>query len=171
MFETIVAFLAGFLLTWPALIALFCIGVGFEYAEWRGFAVFTALITALTSYFYFHVPFLDILVYAAGYLVIGLLWSFWRYKRYVDKKIKDWREVRKGAGGGKDYIIEKLKPSNMWPTITAWVFVWPFSAVENLVGDIIDIGVRVVKQVFRGVYNRIYLSAIKSILPSKPAAD
>lgn len=167
MFETVVGFLAVLGSSWIILAGLFLLGAIFEFAEWRGFAVFTALVAGVAAYFFFKVPFLDLLMYAGGYLAFGLVWSFWRYKRYVDKHIEAYKKDNTSQRGGMDYLIEKLKPSNMWSTIVAWVFVWPFSMIENLLGDVFRIVETLVKKVFRGVYNRIYQSAISALRVGK----
>jgi hypothetical protein len=51
----------------------------------------------------------------------------------------------------------------MWPSITAWVMIWPFSLIENFVGDIINAIQALVKKVFRGIYYKIYDSAVEAL--------
>jgi hypothetical protein len=162
------AFIAGFLFTWPALLALFFFGVMFEYWNRRGLAVFIGIVAAVSAYFYFDIPLLTIAYYSAGYFAIGLVWSFWRYKRYVEVAVNDYNKNPFGGRGSsspgyKESLIESLKPSNQWQTIMAWIFIWPFSAVENLTADLIRVIEMVVKKFFRGVYNRIYEAAVAAL--------
>jgi hypothetical protein len=168
MFETMFAFIAGFLFTWPALVGLFVLGVVFEAASWRKMAVFIALIAGLSAYFYFDVPLLMLLAYAVGYLAIGVVWSFWRYKRHTAKIVAEVKEFSASYSGQhladyKERMIRAMKPSNMISTFVFWIIVWPFSFVENFIGDAIRAIEALVKQVFRGVYNRIYESAVRSL--------
>ena len=166
MLETVFAFFGVLASSWLFIIGLIFLGAIFEFAEWRGFAVFTALVTGVVAYFFLKVPFLELLMYAGGYLVVGLLWSFWRYKRHVDISIEKFNDSKESSGERRytrDHLIEKLKPSNMWPTIIAWVFIWPFSMIENVLGDVFRVVEMLVKKFFRGVYNRIYLAAVKTL--------
>jgi hypothetical protein len=67
--------------------------------------------------------------------------------------------VRKGAA-------DRLHPLAMLSTLTAWVIIWPFSMVENLAGDVINMIRTAISTVFRSVYNRIYESAVRDLLPT-----
>jgi len=123
-------------------------------------AVFTALVSATVAYFFFAVPFWDLMIYAGGYLVAGITWSVWRYKRALNKMVaenKDESEDNKGRA------LERLHPRYMWPTIIAWIFVWPFSFVENIVGDIITTVSTAIKKVFHGAYQRMFDAAASQL--------
>lgn len=148
MFETI---LLGFV-TWQALAILIVCGIWAEYTESQGLAVFFGILAAISAYFYFGIPLADIAVYAVGYVVIGVVWSFYRYKRFIVKKLE---EIDRGWGK-----IENYHPTQLLSEITCWIIVWPFSLVENLCGDIINGIETLVKRVFKGVYNRIYEKAV-----------
>ena len=154
------AFLAGFLLTWPALIVLLIMGILFEHNGARNWAVFTALVVMAVSYFFFAIPLMTVLLGAVGYVVIGLIWSFYRYKRHASDVV----EANKNASEtARQYAIRDLHPKEMLGTITAWIVVWPFSLVENFVGDIITGIQTLVQKVFRGIYHRIYDAAVEQL--------
>jgi len=157
----ILAFIGAILFTWEALVVLFVLGIICEYNEWRGFAIFIAIVSAICAYFFFSVPLVTVAEYSAGYLVIGFIWSFWRYKRHVDKVVDEIKE--NGRRSGDTTRLEYLKPTRMVGTIVAWVIVWPFSFVENFTQDIIRGIELVIKKVLHKVYNAIYASAIKSL--------
>lgn len=170
--DYILAFLAGYMLNWYALGIICFFGILFEYSENRGLSVFTGIVAALTSFFYFKIPFIAIAEYATLYMVVGVCWSFWRYKRFVDKKVA----IIKDKPSNSNYLksdIENLHPSKMIGTITAWILIWPFSLVENLCGDIIKFVETLVTTVFKSIYHKIYTSAVSSIdlnkdTPNKP---
>ena len=159
-FSASLAFAAGLLLTWPAFIVLVFVGVLFEHNGARGWAVFTALAVAAVSYFFFSVSLFAIAIGAVGYIVIGLIWSFWRYKRHAQKVVAD---NKNETPSRKERALEALHPRAMLSTITAWIIIWPFSMVENLVGDIINFIQELVTKFFRGVYHRIYDSAVSAL--------
>lgn len=167
MFETIFIFLSGmataYLLTWPALIALLVLGIFFEHNGARGWAVFTGIVAMAVSFFFFAVPLETLVVYAVGYIAVGLVWSFWRYKRYVEVEAAKIREMSANAERKADYA-KRLAPNNNLDTITAWILIWPFSAIENVLGDLINAVQALVTKVFKGVYHRIYTSLVGDLL-------
>jgi hypothetical protein len=157
---TVLGFIAGVMLTWPALIVLLVLGVLFEHNDAHGWAVFIALITAVVLFFFFSVPLLTLTIGAVVYVAAGLLWSFWRYKRHVADVIEEYKDAQQHL---KTHALEYLSPKAMLSTITSWIIVWPFSIIDSLVFDIID-GIQIlVKKVFHGVYNKIYESAISAL--------
>mgnify|MGYP000170277820 CR=1 FL=1 len=167
MFETLFVFLSGmataYLLTWPALIVLLVLGILFEHNGARGWAVFTGLVAIATSYFFFAVPFETLLVYAVGYIVVGLFWSFWRYKRFVEAEANTIRNLNV-TDERKAEAARRLAPNNNLDTITAWILIWPFSAIENLLADVINAVQALVTKVFKGVYHRIYTSLVGDLI-------
>lgn len=158
--EAIFGFLAGFLLTWPAFIGLLFLGILFEHNGARGWAVFTALVTAAVAYFFFAVPMTTILIGGAGYIVFGLIYSFFRYKRHANKIVETFKN---DSPERKERALYALHPKQMLPTITAWIIIWPFSFVENFVGDIINAIQMLVTKFFRGVYHKVYDSAVAAL--------
>jgi hypothetical protein len=160
MFDMLIGFVMGGLLSWPGLLTLTLLGVWFEYVESRAWAVFTGLVVAASAYLFFNIAFMDVLVYMGLYLLVGVLWSFWRYKRFVQKRVAI---ITPLSGASMDWEIKRLHPSENLSTITAWIIIWPFSMVENLCGDIIVAIEDLVRRVFKGVYNRIYESAIADL--------
>ena len=160
MIEAGVGFLAGFLLTWPALIVLVVLGILFEHNGARGWAVFTALVSMLVAYFFFNVSLAAIAVGSVAYIAVGLIWSFWRYKRHAEKVVEQNRE---SDTYHKERALAALHPKAMLGTITAWILIWPFSMVENIVGDIITTIQLLVTKFFRGVYHKVYDSAVTAL--------
>lgn len=163
MIDYLLIFATTYLLTWPALIALCVFGIWAERVEARGFAVFWALVAGVTAFFLFKVSLTDLIFYAIGYLIVGVIWSFYRYKRFIVSKV----ESILSDGGDeqqKNWRISSYHPTKMLDTITAWIIIWPFSLIENLCGDIINGIETLVKGVFKGVYNRIYSAAVADMI-------
>lgn len=159
-FTVVGAFISGLLAPWAILAVLFILGVLFEYNEARGWTVFVTVVSAIVAYFSFAVPFVTILIYSVSYLAIGLVWSFWRYKRYVSTKVERYKNHDQTT---RLRVARELTPSAMLSTITAWVIVWPFSLIENLTGDLLRLIETLVTTVFRSIYNRIYNFAIADL--------
>lgn len=158
--EALLGFAAGWLLSWPALIGLILLGIIFEANSAHGWAAFTGLSVAAIAFFFFNIPLMTLALYGAGYLAVGFVWSWWRYKRYADKVVEFNRdkpvEYRKAA-------LRDLHPKQMLGKLTTWVLVWPFSMVENIAGDAIKIIQMAISKLFRGIYHRIYNGAVASL--------
>jgi hypothetical protein len=159
-FASLFAFAAGFLLTWPALIALIVLGILFEHNGARGWAVFAALVSMGVAYLFFNVSLIALGIGAVAYIAIGLFWSFWRYKRHAEKVVEANRDT---SASNKERVLAQLHPKAMLGTITAWIMIWPFSMVENIVGDLINGIQLLVTKFFRGVYHKVYDSAVAAL--------
>jgi hypothetical protein len=159
MIDYILIFLATYMLTWPALVTLCVLGIWAEHNESRGFAVFWALVAAVSAFFYFNVSLESIAICSIGYVCFGIVWSFYRYKRFIVAKVE---ELSKSNSQWDR--VEQYHPTKMLDTITAWIIIWPFSLIENLCGDIINGIENLVKTVFKGVYNRIYNAAVADMI-------
>lgn len=163
MMEFVMGLVTAYLLTWPALIGLFVIGLFFEHNEATGWAVFTGLVAMVVGYFILGVPLLSLVWYALAYLATGFLWSFWRYKRYVEKAAQKIRDS-KANPEHKDIAAHQLRPSNNLGAITGWVLIWPISLVENIAGDIITWVQELAQTLFRKIYVSIYESAVQDLV-------
>jgi len=159
---SVAMFITGIVAAWGIIIlsALVILGILFEHNGARGWSVFSALLVAATAYLFFNVSLLMIAVGAVAYIAIGLVWSFYRYKRHASDVV----EANKNESANvKERALRDLHPKAMLPTITAWITIWPFSLVENFVGDIINFIQDLVQKVFRGIYHKIYDSAVAAL--------
>jgi len=154
--------IAGYLFTWPGLLGLFLLGVVFEHNDWRGFAVFTGLVALVSAYFFFDIPLVTLAMITAAYAVIGFIWSFWRYKRFVVTKLVEYKSRYSSNDGYYAREAAGLAPGKHIDTISAWVIIWPFSMVGCITGDIIDAVGELIQKFFKGVYRKIYDSAMKA---------
>jgi hypothetical protein len=156
------AFITGAIAAWGFAIlgVLFILGILFEHNGARGWSVFSALVVAAVAYFVFSVSLMWLAIGAVGYIVIGLIWSFWRYKRQAQKVVA---ANKNESASNKERALRELHPRMMLGTITAWIFIWPFSMVENVAGDIINFVQDLVVKYFRGIYHRIYDSAVSAL--------
>jgi len=109
------------------------------------------------------------LVYAVlAFLVIGSLWSFFKWFCFIKEKIEELennkaRATAKGWGPEcwVDYVTEKMpKASESKSLIAAWIAYWPFSMaswvlkdfVEFLVTSLIGVYDRITKKILVGLY-------------------
>lgn len=155
-------FLTGIVAGWGVIIlaVLVALGVLFEHNGARGWAVFSALLLAAVAYMFFSVPLMTIAIGSVVYVMVGLLWSFWRYKRHAQKIVDQYKAEDARM---RESALRSLHPKEMLGTITAWIMIWPFSMFENIAGDIINIVQSMVTKFFRGIYFRIYDSAVAAL--------
>ena len=161
-FATAAGFALGVIGAWGIAIlgVMFVLGILFEHNGARGWAVFSAMLAAGVAYLFFNVSLAAIAIGAVAYIVIGLVWSFWRYKRHAANVVEQYKGK---SSHEKEHALRKLHPRAMLDTIIAWVLIWPFSLVENMIGDFINAIQTLVTKVFRGVYHKIYNSAVAAL--------
>lgn len=158
----ILASIFGFVTGWAIFIlaALFLFGIFAEHTESSGWAIFIMILAAAVAFVTYSFSWVTLAVGVVGYIVVGLLWSFWRYKRHAQKVVA---ANKSESADNKRRALERLHPKSMLGTITAWIVIWPFSMVENVVGDIINFIQELVTKFFRGVYHRIYDAAVSAL--------
>jgi len=169
MFEFVAGLFTAYVLSWPALVLLFIVGIYFEHTGSRKSALAAGIGVMAISYFYFDVELKDIAVAALGYLVIGVIWSFIRYRKYVKTQV-EFIKTSVQEKNKREYAL-RLAPSNNLDRISSWIIVWPISLIENLLGDIIEAIQGLITRVFKGVYYKIYTKLTAGLLdePVKPA--
>jgi hypothetical protein len=92
---------------------------------------------------------------AGAYILVGLIWSVFRWYRQVTKAVAEYNDEKIS-----DYdLIAKTKVGRNKAEITAWIGYWPWSLVWNLTGDILT----GLFDAFKNVYQNIANSALKNI--------
>jgi hypothetical protein len=151
-------FIAGWAIAILVVLALF--GIIAEHNDSRGWAIFWMILAAAVAYFAFSISLTSLIIGAVAYIVIGLFWSFWRYKRHATKVVEKFKTA---TAIEKERALKALHPKEMLSTITAWIMIWPFSMIENMIGDLITGIQMLVTKFFRGVYHKVYDSAVAAL--------
>lgn len=153
------AFILGVLFSLPVLIGFIFLGLFLEHNEHDGWALFITLVVATIAWNMFTFPLNILLISAAAYFPIGILWSFWRWRRHCSRVVAD---VKKNPRHKAD-ALNKLDLSEQIFRIVSWILNWPASALASLLGDIIDVIEVLVRKVFHKVYVKISRNAIREI--------
>ncbi len=120
------------------------------------------------------------LIYAACYIPAGIAWSMYRWKRYCSTAVEDFKvsyamesahvtgiDTQEARNTRKDMAQDSLKhdlaPNNNITRFAHWIIAWPFSVVENVLGDVYDMVVKGIKKYLVGVYTRISDNAMKDL--------
>ena len=157
--EVLAGFLAGVLLNYYALGVIILIGIVLDHNEHEIWSAITLVVSVLIARKTFE---LDTAIewwqFAIAYVVLGVLVSMWRYRRYVASAVESNKDSR---GEYRDALVARLAPEYNVDRITAWIVNWPFALVVNIVGDVYDVLSTFVTRTFKGAYRYIYQSAIK----------
>jgi hypothetical protein len=107
-------------------------------------------------------------MFIGAYIPIGLFWSFFRWRRFCNRKVAEFNEYDWGDdSGAKTSAINHLKrdidPSKNVGRVVQWIFIWPFSLIDNILGDIYDMVVNLVRVHLISLYRRISDNALKRI--------
>lgn len=148
--EFIMGLITGYLLNWFALSGLILLAIFFEAIDCPKTAVFLVLLTGFVAYLFFQIPLAHVAYGLAAYLVIGVLWSIWRYKRYVQWAV---------AEDPHRSEYKHLAPAHNTGRIIHWWLVWPVSMISNVIGDLMVLAKRVVTDWLRSIYEGIYRDA------------
>lgn len=162
--------LTTYLLTLPALFVILFLGVLFSMGDMDGWAIIAGIASTTIAFFMFDLTILQVAIGAVIYFIAGVVWSFWRYKRYSENIIDIYNiepECEFNQPYRRDKLIESLKIENMAGRITSWILSWPFSMIENIIGDVIRLVRNLVTDTLKSVYNNILESATKNIKPLK----
>ena len=102
--------------------------------EWEIFSLIILALFIGSTYLIFQLSISTIIISALLYIPIGIGWSMYRWKRYCSYVLTDLKK----NGTQYKYNSKTLDPTENISKIVHWIFVWPFSALDNLVGDVID---------------------------------
>lgn len=147
--------------------------------ESDGWAIAWMIALGAIVYHIFQVDTMTLLVSAAAYIPIGIMWSFYRWKRFCNKEVQDYND-RKDQRVSTDEVqgiadlahwternLDSLKstvsPGNNITRLVNWIVIWPFSVVENVLGDIYDAIVRLVKNHLVNLYSKISSNALNNV--------
>lgn len=155
--EFITGFFIGYLANTVGLVTLLLCALLFDIFNSTKTVVFLMITAAIAAYVGFDIPLNIVLGAAIGYFAIGVLWSVWRYKRFVNAELL---RIYKNENCEKKLLINWLAPKHNTSKILYWIFVWPISAINALVGDFIHMATAFVQTFFKGVYETLYTNSI-----------
>ena len=164
----------GIVLWWPIIIPLVLVAIWVEHNDSHGWMAFWAILIHVWLFKFFEIDQTFALYYAAGYVPVGVVWSIYRWKRYVDTFIADRKQwetdlrVVTISGGyantnfifNVDEVRECLTLLNNKEKILCWVMGWPISLVESFLGDLVHQLWMFISVRLGGIYKKIVDSAI-----------
>lgn len=157
MIELIYAFFVGNILALVGLLVV--LTVIFEHKEKTSMAIMTFIFTTFCVFYFGTIEFelKKFLMALLAYGIIGVVWSFWRYKRYVEVKSAEMSQFDQRYF---NLALESLQPKNMTGKIVQWIIIWPFSMIENILGDLIVLIEKIVTGSLNSIYQKIYIHSV-----------
>jgi Ca2+/Na+ antiporter len=166
--EFISGLFIGYVVSWYGILGLSLICLISVHTDSRiASAIFMSLLT-YTVYRVFNLSFIQMIYGMIGYVCIGFLWSFWRYKKYVRSSVENYNRLTEHNQSArermnKDTIIKELDVKNRLHDITFWILMFPFSMLENILGDLIDTLKRIIVVYCKSIYRRIMENELKDL--------
>ena len=158
-------FILGVILSWPVLVICLGLLMYSEHVQADGAAIFFLLVAGLLGYFIFNLTWTQVGIGLAAWLPLGVIYSFWRWKRHCSQTVKMLRD-----GSIQSTTAEmRVTLSQNVDKITHWIFAWPFSLLENIIGDLIDAIQSMVTGILRRTYERVSAKALAEIREQKTA--
>jgi len=125
-----------------------------------GWSLMWVALLSFLVYSAFAIPPLYAGIFAIAYLPIGGWWSGVRWKNYTTTLVNAYNRKGLGkTGHSYDLLCETVNPAENKTRLGNWVVVWPFSMVDNVVGDTIDL----VLSKMSGYYMRVTTAALQNV--------
>lgn len=160
--EFLLGLFVGYTLAWPMLALLFVIGLVLEHneARWSAFFCLIAMVWVVAAQV--AMPSAGVLaIVLLVYAVVGIVWSFWRYKLFVDQSIEE--ASPKASEVEMSYLISRVSPEQNVSRIVSWVLTWPLGVIEYSFRGAFSAVEYAVKHVFQAVYKAIYNRAVRKL--------
>ena len=152
-------FIGAFVLTWWFVIGLGIFTLIVTHNDADAWSLFGVILLAIVGYFFFSLTLKQLLIGVVAYIPIGLAWSIYRWKRHCkyeyDQYLEDPKKDDRTWRYSKDRITTKLDPTKNIGKIANWVIIWPFSFIDNIIGDLIDMMEAFIKKYIIGIYQSI----------------
>lgn len=129
-----------------------------DYKSERGWAVFLGLAVLGVLVGTAGITINTVLITAAAWIPIGIVWSIWRWSRFCDKVVQDINE-----NGNAKSAEHRLSFSRNSAIITYWVLFWPVSLVSTACEDVFDVIEKLMTKFFTHTFDKISKRALSKL--------
>lgn len=130
-----------------------------SHIESEGWSEFFLAVLFVCLYLMVDVSFVQLLIAAPVYLIIGVGYSLFRFKRLC----MDITEAVNSGEMKRERGLDKMLPARNVSNIVRWIITWPFSALANIIGDTVEAITLFVKSYLIGIYDRIAMGHYNKI--------
>ena len=103
---------------------------------------------------------LTALYYTIAYLVVGITWSLFKYKKRAEEIALEYKD----KNNTKEYILERIRYNIRNHDIAFWIIYFPISMIKFLLEDFVDY---LIDQL-GFVYKRIARAVVDRLVPDIP---
>jgi len=173
--------LAVFFSFWGmGIVALFVLWLVHEESE--AWAIAWLFVLAFITYNVFTIDLMTLLISMAAWIPIGICWSFYRWKRFCADLVEEHNEqktlvyaqnnftdpgererMEREMARDFDRLKDRVDPGENITRLVQWILIWPFSVIENVLGDIYDMVVQLVKTYLINFYSKISNNALNQV--------
>lgn len=159
------------LISIPFLIILLVLDALLIFCEWRKASTLLTITAMILAHQLFAVTMLQLAVGLPVYILLGVLWSFWRYKNWCAYEIKHHHRPHQYDSSTTNHQelneervrqdLELLK-SRLAPKVSMighWILCWPLSMVLNLVDDMLHALVERIKHIYKSILESVLAKA------------
>jgi uncharacterized membrane protein (UPF0136 family) len=163
--ELVLGFIMG-ILSSPLLLGAACVfGIWCEHKD-SGWGLFYLILASIAAVLFFNIPLVYIAYGIPVYLFLGFVWSFYKYDRWVEVMVLEFNEHKYPPS--MDEIKRRISVQHNVGMLTYWVLIWPFSFIENFIGDVLTFVSTTIKTRLNGVYDAIMEKRLSKSLNLKP---
>ncbi|MEM1191516.1 MAG: hypothetical protein AAGI72_23495 [Pseudomonadota bacterium] len=89
------------------------------------------------------------------YPIVGLLWSFWRYRRFVAYRLEHRTKTVFGNERSVDDVVEECAINKNLDRAAYWILFWPTNMVVHATRDLWDLLIEFIKTKLAHLYQEI----------------
>lgn len=119
----------------------------------------------------YHYPF-ETIAYFLMYTLVGIVWSFWKWKELVDRQARKYAKalIETAKGNYSKPNVKDYKPfaKDYAGELFNWIFYWPFSMTWFVIHEPIERLFRFIMERTKKIYEGIANKAFDKVQPSKP---
>lgn len=158
MFALFSLFLTGYFIAWPILLVLLIVGMLASRFEAYSLSFICGIVVFILVGYTLPTNLVELLIYAVLYILLGTVWSFPLYKRFLTNKKKELIEENRYCRDFKlEEGIKKYQPTKILDLISIWIVGWPGFFVNILLLDyLLKIPRTIAKKILIRSYQRIY---------------
>lgn len=162
-----IEFFLGFIIGsgWMLIVPLLLLALIIEHNECHGWTFIIGLIALGCAMIAFNLTWTHVGYGAIAYLPVGILWSCWRWKRRCSLAMREYDALVAPTDEHDNVSVRCYKVARQTlreritfnlhvDTIVLWAVAWPFSAIQSLVGDVLDTIESTIRKIARGTYRR-----------------
>lgn len=149
--------------TWWGMLSLFVLTYFFVYEEVKGWPLVTMALLSGSLMVTLNMSWQVNALIGTLYIPVGIIWSRYRWVRFSRTAMEEKGDLSQLSTLELNRLRRKISFSENISRIAEWILVWPFSMLNNVLSDLLDLLKQVIKDHLVGMYTRATAGDIKEI--------